>query len=247
MQTLRVFQIGLVAVVAGLVWGQSASASQAPTRAVFELFTSQGCSSCPPGDKLLSNYAHEDKSVIALTYPVTIWDHLGWRDTLARPENTQRQRAYMSLRGDGKLYTPQMVINGVAHAVGSDKGEIEKQCRVTAEGQAMRVPMSAQADHGAVDISIERWPERTESPRARVYLVSYARETKVPIGSGENAGKTTSYSNVVQSVQEVAYWNGQKLSLRLFWKPSEAQGGALILQGMSNSGPGAIYGAVQLP
>jgi hypothetical protein len=238
-----VLRLLLVAVC--LCFASSLNANE-PPRAVFELFTSQGCASCPPADQLLAAYA-QDKNVIALTYPVTIWDHLGWRDTLARPENTQRQKSYAAIRGDSKLYTPQMVINGSYHAVGSDKDEIEKKCTASKEGRAMRVPISVSPDKGIVDVSIAAWPEQGEPPRARVYLISYDKERSVPIKAGENAGITTTYSNVVESVQEVGYWSGGSLDLRLFWKPAPSQGGAVLLQSVGHFGPGVIYGAATLP
>ncbi len=231
-----------------MVFASCSSAAQAEQpRAVYELFTSQGCSSCPPADKLLTTYAHDDKNVIALTYPVTIWDYLGWRDTLARPENTQRQRSYAAIRGDAKLYTPQVVVNGFFHAVGSDKDDIEKKCELSKEGSAMRVPISVSPANGTVDVTIAGWPGRNEPPRARVYLVSYAKERSVPIKGGENAGKTTTYSNVVESIHEVGYWDGTKLDLRLFWQPAASQSGAVLLQSVTQQGPGVIYGAAAMP
>jgi hypothetical protein len=235
----------LLGVIALCFAGQSRA--NEPPRAVLELFTSQGCSSCPSADKLLTAYTHEDKNIIALSYPVTIWDYLGWRDTLARPENTERQKSYAAMHGDSKLYTPQMIINGFFDAVGSDKNDIEKKCTLSKESAAMRVPVSVKADEGSVNVSIGAWPGQGEPPRARVFLVSYAKEESVPIKAGENAGKTTTYSNVVQSIQEVAYWSGSNLDLRLFWKPAASQGGAVILQNISHRGPGVIYGAARLP
>src|SRR5476651_2271992 len=94
-------------------------------RAVIELFTSQGCSSCPAADKLLSELRN-DSSLITLTLPIDYWDYLGWKDTLAMPGHTARQKAYSHARGDREVYTPQVVVNGVAQALGSDRAEIEK-------------------------------------------------------------------------------------------------------------------------
>ena len=96
----------------------------AEPRAVVELFTSQGCSSCPPADKLLSQFV-SDPSLIPLSLPIDYWDYLGWKDTLADPRNSARQRAYSRVRGDREVYTPQVVVNGSVHALGSDKEAIE--------------------------------------------------------------------------------------------------------------------------
>src|SRR5712692_7021322 len=107
---------------AALIFAAHSSAKADP-RAVIELFTSQGCSSCPAADKLLGELAR-DPSIVAMSLPIDYWDYLGWKDTLAKPRHAVRQRAYAQLRGDREVYTPQVVINGVAHALGSDKTAI---------------------------------------------------------------------------------------------------------------------------
>ena len=97
--------------IAGFVIASFAGARAAEPRAVLELFTSQGCSSCPPADRLVGQLAN-DPSLIALSVPIDYWDYLGWRDTLANPAHSARQRAYARVRGDGQVYTPQIVVNG---------------------------------------------------------------------------------------------------------------------------------------
>ena len=118
-------------------WRSSASAMStcvvhAEPRAVIELFTSQGCSSCPPADKLAGELAR-DPSIIVMSLPIDYWDYLGWKDTLALPGHTKRQRAYAQARGDREVYTPQVVVNGVAHVLGSDKDAIEQRDRTDAQ------------------------------------------------------------------------------------------------------------------
>ena len=98
----------------------SHASAQAEPRAVIELFTSQGCSSCPAADKLLGELA-ADPSLVPISVPIDYWDYLGWKDTLADPRNTARQKSYAHVRGDGQVYTPQVVVNGSVHALGSDK------------------------------------------------------------------------------------------------------------------------------
>ena len=105
-----------------------AAPALATTKAVIELFTSQGCSSCPPADALLGEYAKRD-DVLALSFPVDYWDYLGWKDTLASHENTERQRAYAAARGDRQVYTPQVVVNGVEHMVGSTRAQDRRRDR----------------------------------------------------------------------------------------------------------------------
>src|SRR3989440_1108156 len=98
--------------------------AHADPRAVVELFTSQGCSSCPPADRILGELA-QDPSIIALSMPIDYWDYLGWKDTLADARFSARQRAYSRVRGDREVYTPQLVVNGAVHVVGSDRESIQ--------------------------------------------------------------------------------------------------------------------------
>src|SRR5437868_5788363 len=102
-----------------------AVSARAETRAVFELFTSQGCPYCPDADKLIGQLTAADPSLVMLTMPVDMWDSRGWKDTLAKPINSARQRAYAHIRGDREVYTPQVVINGAEQALGNERGEIE--------------------------------------------------------------------------------------------------------------------------
>ena len=119
--------------------GAFACTTDAAPRAVIELFTSQGCSSCPPADKLLATLA-KDPDLIALSLPVDYWDRLGWKDTLAEHAFTERQQAYAAMRGDGQVYTPQAVVNGSEHAVGSQALAIETAVGETSAN--LRVPLS---------------------------------------------------------------------------------------------------------
>src|SRR3954451_18236593 len=114
----------------------STGAAQAEPRAVVELFTSQGCSSCPPADQLAGEVAR-DPSFIVLSLPIDYWDYLGWKDTLALPGHTNRQRAYSKVRGDREVYTPQVVVNGVTHVLGSDQQAIEKAVAQTHQQAGM--------------------------------------------------------------------------------------------------------------
>src|SRR5262245_11284795 len=112
-------------------------------RAIVELFTSQGCSSCPAADKLLGEMAN-DPTLVAISLPMDVWDYLGWKDTLADPRNTARWQAYSKSRGDRERYTPQAVVNGAAHALGSDRSAIEKAILKSRQNEAvMSVPVDA--------------------------------------------------------------------------------------------------------
>src|SRR3954471_5917931 len=128
--------LGLCAIVAVI------RPAEADPRAVVELFTSQGCSSCPPADKIIGALAR-DPSIIALSMPIDYWDYLGWKDTLADSRFSARQKAYSLMRGDRDVYTPQAVVNGEAHVLGSDRSEIERAIEVTREGDGvMSVPVT---------------------------------------------------------------------------------------------------------
>jgi hypothetical protein len=115
--------LALAAIATALTVGTSGFAGE--PRAVIELFTSQGCSSCPPADRLLAQLA-QDPSLIPLSLPIDYWDYLGWKDTLALAGHANRQRAYSRVRGDRDVYTPQAVINGSVQALGSDRAAIDK-------------------------------------------------------------------------------------------------------------------------
>src|ERR1700744_3690727 len=129
--------LGLCAIVAII-----RPAHAAYPRAVVELFTSQGCSSCPPADKLLGELA-KDPSIIALSMPIDYWDYLGWKDTLADSRFSARQKAYSAMRGDRDVYTPQAVVNGSVHVVGSDRAGIEDAIGATEKAHGgMSVPVS---------------------------------------------------------------------------------------------------------
>src|SRR5438270_11369978 len=111
------------AVIASAMMAPAMASAEKP-RAVIELFTSQGCSSCPPADKLAGELAR-DPSLVVMSPPIDYWDYLGWKDTLALPGHTNRQRAYSKSRGDREVYTPQVVVNGIKHVLGSDQTAIE--------------------------------------------------------------------------------------------------------------------------
>src|ERR1700691_3403225 len=144
----RLVSATLVAVI--LIVGHGVS--RAAPKAVLELFTSQGCSSCPPADRLLGELA-SDTSIVALTLPIDIWDYLGWKDTLALAGHSARQRAYAELRGDRQVYTPQLVVNGSVHVLGSDSAAIERAIAQTKRNTAvMSLPVLASAGGGDLTV-----------------------------------------------------------------------------------------------
>lgn len=226
--------------------GVPAAAAERP-RGVIELFTSQGCSSCPPADRLMGELAR-DPSLVALSYAVTYWDYLGWRDTLASAENTERQQAYAEARGDRQVYTPQMVVDGVWHAVGSDRDEIATKVAKRGMGkgtQALIVPVTIERKDGKLDVMIGA--AGATVPPARILLVTFEREHTVAIGRGENEGATVTYYNVVRAMKDCAKFEGAATMLRLD-APTDANLGAAVLVQAIGTGeaPGVILGAAQL-
>src|SRR3954449_12477748 len=128
--------------------------AHADPRAVVELFTSQGCSSCPPADKIIGQLA-KDPSIIALSMPIDYWDYLGWKDTLADSRFTARQKAYSKVRGDRDVYTPQVVVNGATHVIGSDRGRIEGAIHTTKKAEGvMSVPVSISLSGKQINVSV---------------------------------------------------------------------------------------------
>src|SRR5713101_7055981 len=164
-----------------------ASARAQPPRSVVELFTSQGCSSCPSADKLLGELAG-DPSLIAISVPIDYWDYLGWKDTLADPRNTARQKDYAHARGDGQVYTPQAVVNGSIHALGSDKAAIEHAIDKTrGNGAVSLVPVSLAFAEGRINLSL---PQATDGPAsAEAWLCGLIKTATIAIARGENKGR----------------------------------------------------------
>src|SRR5713101_2312803 len=173
-----------------------ASARAQPPRSVVELFTSQGCSSCPSADKLLGELA-ADPSLVAISVPIDYWDYLGWKDTLADPRNTVRQKAYAHVRGDGQVYTPQAVVNGSLHALGSDKAAIEHAIAKTHRNAAsFLLPVTLAFAEGRINLSV---PEAADdSASAETWLCGLMKTATITIARGENKGRTVTYHNVVR-------------------------------------------------
>jgi hypothetical protein len=181
----------------------AASPVLAGPRALLELFTSQGCSSCPAADRLLGQLI-ADPSLIAISVPITGWDYLGWRDKLADPRNTSRWQGYAKARGDRQQYTPQVVVNGTAHAIGSDRAAIEKaiaKSRVNAAIMSVDVKAARAGD----DLTITL-PEGAPVAPAVVSVWAIARAISVQITRGENRGQTITYYHVARRMLHLGPW-----------------------------------------
>jgi hypothetical protein len=170
---------------------------------VIELFTSQGCSSCPPADLLARRLAKDD-SLLVITRPVTYWDRLGWKDTLAREENTQLQRAYAAKGHEGSgVYTPQMVVNGGGGAVGSRENDIRSLVRRADRSGPLITTVTDASGQMTVTISGK------SAYLAGVSLIALSSSETVRIGRGENGGRTQHYVNVVKAERNLGSWRGK--------------------------------------
>ena len=188
-----------------------AQTAQKP-KAVVELFTSQGCSSCPPADALMVELS-QDPDVVALTLPVTYWDYLGWKDTLGQDAFSKRQKLYAKARGDNQIYTPQAVINGTSHMIGSEKSEIRKRIAdITTDPLDAAITLTE--DGGTLRIALAPLPGAPETSGS-VWVLPTSRAVTVPITRGENQGKTVSYANVVRALMRVGSWDGKAGEIRV--------------------------------
>ncbi|NRD88459.1 DUF1223 domain-containing protein [Sphingopyxis sp. BSNA05] len=170
---------------------------------VIELFTSQGCSSCPPADMLARRLA-KDGSLLVITRSVTYWDRLGWKDTLAREENTRLQRAYAAKGNEGSgVYTPQMVVNGAGSAVGSRENDVRSLVR-RADRNGPRIGTSTDSK-GRMIVTISG----RSAYLAGVSLIALSSSEIVRVGRGENGGRTMHYVNVVKAERNLGSWRGK--------------------------------------
>ncbi len=243
MKHLQALSIGILAcAIASTALAAGTDARPAP-KAIVELFTSQGCSSCVAADAYFAELAKRP-DVVALSLHVDYWDYLGWRDTLDDPAHTERQRSYATVRGSNRVYTPQIVVNGQADFVGSDRGAVD----AAIANSTLPIPVTMRRGDGTVEIEVggvsvpHRWP-------ATIRLALITSETEVAIARGENAGSTIEYYNVVRTMRPVGMWSGDAVKITLPEHELMANGidgCAIIVQEDLPNGPGAILGAAWL-
>ncbi|HVJ51437.1 MAG TPA: DUF1223 domain-containing protein [Aliidongia sp.] len=219
---------------AGLLLPLAGHASERPI--LVELFTSQGCSSCPPADAILGELAKQP-GVLALAWHVHYWDGLGWKDKFSSPEWTRRQYEYSARLGLDNVYTPQIVIDGNTQAVGSDAYAI-----------ARLISAASQREVAGPDLSLTTKPDGTASVAigagsgsGTVWLIGYDREQVTPVGRGENAGQTLTDYQVVRSAIALGDWNGKALDLTL---PAKSAEGEMVF--IEPGRPGPILAALDL-
>lgn len=218
----------------GLLQTSQAAAQAGPV--VVELYTSQGCSSCPPADAMLHDLAKRD-DVIALALHVDYWDYIGWADVFAKSEFTARQHAYARAANSATVYTPQMVIGGVDHVIGSRPMQVMDAVQAHGrKGNPVTVSLTRNGDRVQIDAQ----------PGGRgdyvVQLVRYTPYETVLIRRGENAGRNLNYANVVTSWDVISRWDGRS-ALSLVAPAAGNDPVVVIIQHASN---GPVVGAAQL-
>jgi hypothetical protein len=219
----------------GLIAGLSPFAATAAERpVVVELFTSQGCSSCPPANAYLNELSRGRRDVLALAFHVTYWDRLGWKDPFSMEVATDRQAVYGRRFGDGS-YTPEMVVDGAAGMVGSERGEVGSAIEnAKRNGQtAAAVSVTRNGEQLSIEVG-------AGSGSGRVLLIGFDREHTTAIGRGENSGRTLIEANVVRSFRAVGQWSGT--ALRLNERFPQGQDVAVVLE----AADGRIIGAGRL-
>ena len=218
--------------------------AHADPRAVVELFTSQGCSSCPPADKIIGELA-KDPNVIAMSMPIDYWDYLGWKDTLSDARFSARQRAYSKVRGDRAVYTPQVIVNGSTQVVGSDRAAIETAIDETRKNGVMSVPVTLSLSGKQIDVSVAASKVPTVA-HGEVWLCSISKAVPISIGRGENRGLEITYHDVVRNLLKVGDWNGSPENWTV---PIEnvlregVDGAVVFVQDGRSDRPGPMFGA----
>lgn len=228
----------LFALVTAMIVGVTATASTAQdTPVVVELFTSQGCSSCPAADEMLARLGERD-NIIALALHVDYWDYIGWKDKLAHAAFTKRQKGYARSFGNRSIYTPQMVINGAADVVGNRPMDVTDMVQDHA-AKGLRVALTLKRSGDRLTITA---PASSGLAEADVILVRYTPSETVSIPRGENAGKKLDYTHVVTEWSDIGDWNGRTpLSSSV-----PVSGAAPIVVLVQQKGYGPIFAAARL-
>lgn len=236
----------LTAFGAVLLWsslGANAGEQKAPV--LVELFTSQGCSSCPPADQILGEL-QKRSDVVALSFSIDYWDYIGWRDTLATRENTLRQQAYEKVLPSHRVYTPQMVIDGVRDVVGNQRKEVLEAIdrRVTeARGKKVSVSISQTGDELQVRVGAAGLGQRQS---ATVWLARTLSSRTVNIPKGENTGRVITYHNIVRGFAAVGKWSGDAMTLELPARGAQGEISDGVAVWVQSGGNGPVLGAAQL-
>jgi len=228
----------MVSAACGL-WIAFLNVAMAQTQPVLvELYTSQGCSSCPPADEFIARLAN-DPNVIALSLHVDYWDYIGWKDTFANPQFTKRQKAYARAIGSRTIYTPQMIVGGQDRVEGNDPMEVSEKIR---RHMTVQSPIDLTLTRRGDQVLIAARAEGAVPGLMRVQLVRYKEREDVSIGRGENAGREVSYHNIVTSWQPIGEWDG-RAPLEMI---ADAPGNEPVVVVIQNDGPAEVVAVARL-
>ncbi len=233
--------LALVAALAGAMSVTPSVCAEERPLVVVELFTSQGCSSCPPADTYLGELAAEP-NVLALAFHVDYWNYIGWTDPFASKLATQRQRDYARQLSLRYVYTPEIVVNGAAEGVGSERQTIAPLIKAAAADRQPRAAVTLQRDtDGKLVVHVGDAPAHEP---ATVWLVGIDRERTTSVTRGENGGQTLKEYQIVRSFKEIGTWRGQALDLTVAGSEAAGDGNVAVL--IQLGGTGRIIGAAAL-
>lgn len=211
-----------------------------PSPVLVELFTSQGCSSCPPADRVLAGIAQRP-GVLALSFHVTYWDDLGWKDPFGAPINTDRQKAYRLTFHNAQIYTPQMVIGGVKELVGQDAREvttaIDDVARRRQTGPGLVLRRTSQ-----LNVTIDA---AQNTSAATIWIAAYLPRAETPVGRGENSGKTLVSTNIVRKLVALGPYAGAAVAYTA--PPDFARENEGVAAWVQANSTGAILSAADAP
>ena len=234
---------GLAAAVLalGVISAAALAGDRSPT--VVELFTSQGCSSCPPADEYLGELARRD-DLIALSFHVDYWDYIGWKDTFALPQSTARQRRHGRFLNARYVYTPEMVIDGIVDVVGSRTDDVERtiaEARLSTRDPLPVALVASTRDRATIGIGAG-----SGMPSADVWLIEFDAKRTVDVQRGENSGRRLTYHNVVRNIRKVGLWRGDAMDISVDLAPMREAGrdGCVVI--VQKEGGGPVFGAAQL-
>ena len=236
---MRIFSAPLLPALLLSLFASFAHAADKLT--VVELYTSQGCSSCPPADAYLGVLAKRD-DILALSFHVDYWDYIGWKDPFSLPANSTRQRSYARNLGMGYVYTPQMVVQGMAHTTGSNGTDVEKLIRDLQGLKRLDVEITPVAGGLKIDI-----PGGTfDGEEAQIVVVAYDKKHENDVTRGENSGHKLAHYNVVRAITGIGVWSGEPVSMTITeqnLKMAGHDGCAVLVQSTHN---GRILGAAKI-
>lgn len=233
---------GLGLAVLGLGWFAAPACAGADSPVVVELYTSQGCSSCPPAEAYLRELAKRP-DLLALEFHVDYWDYIGWKDPFSSTQYADRQRAYSAALGARYVYTPQIVIQGRTHAVGSKRHEVEEKIAENRTAATAGPDLTLRRDGNAVVVHVGG--AKASGQDYDIFFVGFDAKHTTEVLRGENRGMTLVNSHIVRDLERVGHWSGGPVDLTVPLAGKKGDGGCAVLVQAAANGP--IVAAAMLP